>query len=139
MVIIVGAGIGGLSLALCLEREGIECRIFEAAAELAPLGVGINLLPHAMRTLTELGLQELLLAAGVETREVNFYNRFGQFIYSDARGRFADYPWPQISLHRGELQRLLAEAEKRRRAEEQREKTARTGRSPPKNALQRAL
>ena len=110
MVIIVGAGIGGLSLALCLEREGIECRIFEAAAELAPLGVGINLLPHAMRTLTELGLQELLLAAGVETREVNFYNRFGQFIYSDARGRFADYPWPQISLHRGELQRLLAEA-----------------------------
>ncbi len=110
MVIIVGAGIGGLSLALCLQREGIECRIFEAAPELAPLGVGINLLPHAMRTLTQLGLQEQLLAAGVETREVNFYNRFGQFIYSDARGRFAGYAWPQVSIHRGELQRLLADA-----------------------------
>jgi 2-polyprenyl-6-methoxyphenol hydroxylase-like FAD-dependent oxidoreductase len=40
-VVIVGAGIGGLTLALCLERAGIACRVYGAAAEIAPLGVAI--------------------------------------------------------------------------------------------------
>ena len=84
-VAIVGGGIAGLALALNLHRRGIACRVFEAAPALHELGVGITLLPHAMRELTALGLQEQLLAAGIENRESAFYNRFGQLIYREPR------------------------------------------------------
>ena len=47
-ILIIGGGIGGLTLGLMLHRRGIPCRVFEAAPEIKPLGVGINLLPHAM-------------------------------------------------------------------------------------------
>src|SRR5258706_16221959 len=106
-VVIVGGGIGGLTLALSLHQAGVPCRVFEAAPEIKPLGVGINLLPHGMRELTELGLQERLAAAAVETRELCFYNRFGQFIFKEPRGRFAGYDWPQLSIHRADLHEVL--------------------------------
>lgn len=109
-ILIIGGGIGGLSLALSLQDVGIDCRIFEAAPEILALGVGINLLPHAVRELTELGLQERLAQVAVTTREVVFCNRFGQLIHREPRGRFAGYDWPQFSIHRGDLHAVLAEA-----------------------------
>src|SRR5690242_18219829 len=109
-VVIVGAGIGGLTLGLRLHRAGIPCRIFEAAPEIRPLGVGINLLPHASRELAELGLEPALAAVAITTREIAYYNRFGQFIYSDPSGRYGGYEWPQFSIHRGDLQMVLLEA-----------------------------
>ena len=109
-VLIIGGGITGLTLALSLREAGIRCRIYEAAPELKWLGVGINLLPHAVRELTELGLAESLERHAVLTREMCFYNRFGQFIYSEPRGRHAGYEWPQYSIHRGNLHRVLVEA-----------------------------
>ena len=108
-VLIVGGGIGGLTLALSLDQVGIACRVFEAAPEIKPLGVGINLLPHGMRELTELGLQARLAAVAIETRELCFYNRYGQFIFKEPRGRFAGYDWPQLSIHRADLHRILLE------------------------------
>jgi len=108
-VLIVGGGIGGLTLALSLHQVGIACRVFEAAPEIKPLGVGINLLPHGMRELTELGLQARLAAVAIETRELCFYNRYGQFIFKEPRGRFAGYDWPQLSIHRADLHRILLE------------------------------
>lgn len=109
-VLIAGGGIGGLTLALSLHQVGIPCRIFEAVERLAPLGVGINVLPHAVRELTELGLQEELLALGIPTARLAYYSRRGQEIWSEPRGRDAGYSWPQISIHRGELQMLLTRA-----------------------------
>jgi 2-polyprenyl-6-methoxyphenol hydroxylase-like FAD-dependent oxidoreductase len=106
-VLIVGGGIGGLTLALSLHQAGIACRVFEAAPAIKPLGVGINLLPHATRELTELGLQEALARVAVETSELRFYNRFGQFIYGEPRGRRAGYDWPQFSIHRADLHEVL--------------------------------
>ena len=106
-VVIVGGGVGGLTLALSLHQAGIPCRVFESAPEIKPLGVGINLLPHGMRELTELGLQERLARVAVETSELSFYNRFGQFIYKEPRGRFAGYQWPQLSIHRADLHGVL--------------------------------
>ncbi|WP_281683850.1 flavin-dependent oxidoreductase [Thalassobaculum salexigens] len=106
-VLIAGGGIGGLTLALSLHQVGIPCRIFEAVERLAPLGVGINVLPHAVRELTELGLQDELLALGIPTARLAYYSRRGQEIWSEPRGRDAGYAWPQISIHRGELQMLL--------------------------------
>lgn len=116
-VIIIGAGIGGLTLALSLHQRGIPCRVFEATEVLQPLGVGINLLPHAMREMTALGLQEQLLDAGVECRENVFYNRHGQHIHSEPRGRHAGHRWPQVSLHRGALQQVLLDAARERLGE----------------------
>ncbi len=113
-VLIVGAGIGGLTLALELHRRSIPCRIFESAPAIKAVGVGINLLPHAMQVLGELGLEPALAKAAVETLEAAFFNRFGQLIYREPLGRRAGYAWPQFSIHRGELQALLLEAVKER-------------------------
>ena len=109
-ILVVGGGVGGLTLALSLHQIGVPCRIFEAAPEIRPLGVGINLLPHGTRELTELGLQEALAQRAVSTREVLFCNRFGQLIYREPRGRFAGYDWPQFSIHRADLHEVLLEA-----------------------------
>ena len=109
-VLIIGAGIGGLTLGLMLHRAGIACRIFEAAPELKAVGVGINMLPHASRELCGLGLEDALAKVAVTTREYCFYNRFGQFIYSEPAGKFAGYDVPQFSIHRGDLQMALLDA-----------------------------
>ena len=109
-VLIVGGGIGGLTLALSLHQAGISARVFEAAPEVQPLGVGINILPHGMRELSELGLQDALAACAIETRELAFYSRHGQFIYKEPRGRYAGYDWPQLSIHRADLHKVLLDA-----------------------------
>lgn len=113
-VIIIGAGVGGLVLALSLHQAGIGCRVFEAVAEIQPLGVGINLLPHAARELDELGLLPALDALGVHTKESIFFTRHGQFIYSEPAGKAAGYDWPQYSIHRGDLQMALLAAVRER-------------------------
>jgi 2-polyprenyl-6-methoxyphenol hydroxylase-like FAD-dependent oxidoreductase len=109
-VIIVGAGIGGLTLALELHAVGVECVLLEAAPELTELGVGINLLPHATRSLSRLGLQDALARVAVTTKESIFFTRHGQFIYREPAGLAAGYAWPQFSIHRGDLQRVLGDA-----------------------------
>ena len=109
-VIVVGGGIGGLSLALSLHQAGIVVRVYEAVRDLAPLGVGINLQPTAVRELTELGLGDELAQTGLATQELSYFNKFGQLIYSEKRGIPAGYKWPQYSIHRGQLQLLLLRA-----------------------------
>jgi len=109
-VIIVGAGIGGLTLGLALHASGIPCRIFESAAEIRPVGVGINLLPHATRELAALGLEADLAKLAIATEDATFFNRFGQLIYREPLGRAAGYEHPQFSIHRGDLQMVLLDA-----------------------------
>ncbi len=109
-IAIVGGGIGGLTLALALHQRGIPCRVYEGAPEVKELGVGITLLPHAMRELTALGLGEALAREGIENRESCFFNRFGQLIYAEPRGRAAGYPVPEVGLHRGRLHLALWQA-----------------------------
>jgi 2-polyprenyl-6-methoxyphenol hydroxylase-like FAD-dependent oxidoreductase len=109
-VAIVGAGIGGLTLALALHRAGIACRVYEAAAEIRPLGVGINVLPHASAALQSLGVLAALERVAVVTREAAFFNRFGQHVYSEPAGRWAGHDVPQLSIHRADLQAVLLDA-----------------------------
>ena len=113
-VLIVGGGIGGLVTALCLQRAGIEARVFESAAEIRPLGVGINLLPHSVRVLTALGLDAKLAETGIPTAELIYFNKFGQLIWREPRGLAAGYTWPQYSIHRGRLQMLLYDTVRQR-------------------------
>ncbi|MFI5623998.1 flavin-dependent oxidoreductase [Nocardioides sp. NPDC051685] len=117
-VLVVGGGIGGLTLALQLERVGIPVRVLEAVPTLKPLGVGINLLPHASKELWGLGLQDELARISVQTSTAVFYNRFGQLIHSDPAGTAAGFPYPQYSVHRGELQMVLANAVRQRLGED---------------------
>ncbi|GAB3480077.1 flavin-dependent oxidoreductase [Polaromonas eurypsychrophila] len=109
-ITIVGGGIGGLSLALALHQRGLACEVYETVPEVKELGVGITLLPHAMRELAALGLQASIEAVGIENEESVFFNRFGQFIYKEPRGRHAGYALPEIGIPRGKLHRLLYEA-----------------------------
>src|SRR5580765_952852 len=94
-ILIIGAGIGGLAAALSLHDAGFAVRIFEAVPEVKPLGVGINLLPHAVRELEELGLRDAIESAGVACRELAYCTKRGQRIWSEARGLAAGYRWPQ--------------------------------------------
>ena len=113
-IVIAGAGIGGLAAALELHRHGIRCRVLEAARDVRPLGVGINLLPSATRVMAGLGLLERLVDGAVETGELVFFNRHGQRIWREPRGRAAGYDYPQVSCHRGALQLLLLDAVRER-------------------------
>jgi 5-methylphenazine-1-carboxylate 1-monooxygenase len=109
-VAIIGGGICGLGLAINLHKRGISCRVFESAPEVKELGVGITLLPHATRELTELGLQDAIRAVALETTDSAFFNRFGQLIYKEPRGRFGGNPYPEFSIHRGRLHMVLYKA-----------------------------
>ena len=107
-VVIVGGGIGGCALALSLHDAGItDVDVFEAVSEVRELGVGVNVLPHASRELTELGLGDALAATAIPTAALKFFNRHGQFVFGEDRGLAAGYRWPQYSIHRGELLGIL--------------------------------
>jgi 2-polyprenyl-6-methoxyphenol hydroxylase-like FAD-dependent oxidoreductase len=109
-VLVVGGGIGGLTTALCLDAAGIECEVFEQSRGIHELGVGINILPHAIKELVDLGLLEALDRVAVRTHELIYMNRFGQEIWREPRGLAAGYDIPQFSIHRGRLQGVLHEA-----------------------------
>src|SRR5918994_851138 len=106
-IIIIGAGICGLSLALALHRRGIGCRVYERAPRISELGVGITLLPHGMREFASLGVADALLDSGIENTQSCFFNRFGQLIYREPRGKFAGYRHPEVGIARGRLQMIL--------------------------------
>ncbi|MFC4798424.1 flavin-dependent oxidoreductase [Neobacillus sp. GCM10023253] len=108
--LIVGGGIGGLVTALKLNQAGVSVRVFESVETIRALGVGINLLPHAVRVLTELGLADELEKTGLPTAELMYVNKFGKKIWQEPRGKAAGYHWPQYSIHRGRLQMLLLNA-----------------------------
>ena len=63
-IAIVGAGIAGLTTALCLARAGFRVRVFERAAAAQPVGAGIQLSPNALRVMARLGCLEALVARG---------------------------------------------------------------------------
>jgi 2-polyprenyl-6-methoxyphenol hydroxylase-like FAD-dependent oxidoreductase len=113
-IVIVGGGIAGLSLALHLHQRGIASDVYERVQEVAEIGVGITLLPHAMREFAALGLDGELAASGIENLESCFYNRFGQLIYKEPRGKYAGYAQPEIGIHRGRLHMILFRAAQRR-------------------------
>ena len=109
-IAIVGGGIGGLALALGLQQRGLACDVYEGVAEIREIGVGITLLPHAMRELAALGVQPELEALGIENLESVFFNRWGQFIFREPRGRHAGYAVPELGMHRGKLHGVMFQA-----------------------------
>ncbi len=112
--IIAGGGIGGIATALMLHQRGIACAIYEQVAELKELGVGITLLPHAVRQLAELDLLPALDAAGIRSQHLYYATRRGQTVWDEPRGMLAGYDVPQFFIHRGRLHATLLAALRRR-------------------------
>ena len=104
---IVGAGIGGLTLGLELHGAGIACEIFEAAPEIQPVGVGINVLPHATKVLARLGLEPSWRRSASRRASRRSSTASANSSTADPPGRFAGYERPQFSIHRGDLQAVL--------------------------------
>ncbi|OBJ43655.1 hypothetical protein A5630_18575 [Mycolicibacterium mucogenicum] len=113
-VLIAGAGIGGLTTALTLHARGFDALVLERAHDLQPLGVGINLLPHAVRELTELGFGDALTAMAVAPSAIRFYSHRGDLLFTEPRGLAAGDAYPQLSVHRGRLQMMLLDAVRER-------------------------
>ncbi len=109
---IIGGGIGGLTLALALHASGAarRIRIFEAAPDIRPLGVGINLGPHAVKELSALGLQDALAAVACQPQDYAFFTRHGQLVYREPWGLAAGHQWPHFSIHRADLHQVLLDA-----------------------------
>ena len=103
-VIVVGGGISGLTMAMSLNQIGVEVRVYEAAREVTPLGVGINVQPNAVRELTELGLGERLAKIGIATEALaktklrQLAHRIGLNIDADTERRH--FPRGFINAHR---------------------------------------
>jgi 2-polyprenyl-6-methoxyphenol hydroxylase-like FAD-dependent oxidoreductase len=109
-VLIAGAGIGGLTTALALHARGIGSTVIESASQLKPMGVGINLLPHAVSELYVLGVGDELSHVAVAPAAISYYDTDGNLLYREPRGIDGGYGYPQYSVHRGELQMLLLSA-----------------------------
>jgi 5-methylphenazine-1-carboxylate 1-monooxygenase len=111
-LIIIGGGIGGLTLALAAHasKAAGRIRVFEAAPEIRPLGVGINLGPHAVKELSQLGLQDALAAVACQPQDYAFFTRHGQLVYREPWGLAAGHQWPHFSIHRADLHQVLLAA-----------------------------
>jgi len=109
-VIIVGAGIGGLVSALCLDAKGHKVKIYEQAEILSELGAGIQLSPNATKVLNYLGLFKDLEPYIFEPNSFQFLNfSTGKVITERKLGKAIkkDFNSPNYDIHRADLQRVL--------------------------------
>lgn len=111
-ILIIGGGIGGLTLALALHAAGLGGRVqmFEAVPEFKPVGGGINLGPHAIKVMAEFGLEDELVAVSKQPHDYAFFTKHGQMVYREPWGKAAGHKWNHISIHRAQLHEVLVKA-----------------------------
>ena len=109
-ILIVGAGIGGLVSALCLNKKGYEVEIYEQSEVLSELGAGVQLSPNATRVLDYLELTDVLIPHVYEPRSFQFLNYKTEKIISkrDLGSKIQDdFGFPNFDVHRADLQKVL--------------------------------
>ncbi|WP_029004899.1 FAD-dependent monooxygenase [Azorhizobium doebereinerae] len=109
-IAIIGAGPGGLATALRLHQKGFRPKIYEAAPELKPLGVGVDIKVYGTREITEMGLLDEFRKISVEAKDSIFYTGHGQEIFAERCGKHIGYDHEQRFVHRGTLQFMLRDA-----------------------------
>jgi salicylate hydroxylase len=112
-VLIAGAGIGGLTAALSLQKRGFDVQVFEQASALGEVGAGLQLSPNALRALCQLGLRDALSAVAVEPagKEIRLWNS-GQAwnLFDLGATAAAEYGYPYLMVYRPDLHRILVDA-----------------------------
>ena len=109
-ILIVGGGIGGLTAALALARDGYQVRVLEKAAQFAELGAGLQLAPNATRILSRLGVLDGVLDAGVRPRRLLLRSAVtaDELTALDLGEPFAArYQAPYVVMHRSDLLAIL--------------------------------
>lgn len=111
-IVIAGAGIGGLTLAIALQRRGVPVRVLERAATLAPVGAGLALQPNATATIAALGLMDAIVAAGQLVTRAAILDDRGRPLggEQDMRALSAPFGAPVVAIHRGRLHAVLQNA-----------------------------
>ena len=105
-VLVVGAGIAGLSVATALAQRAIECDLVERDRDWSTVGAGITLSPNGMRALRTLGLADPVEAAGHPIEVVRTLTERGE-LRSEFPGEVWDGVGRTVAIHRAALQRVL--------------------------------
>lgn len=109
-VIVIGAGMGGLTAAAALSRAGYEVQVFERARELRPTGTGLSLMSNALQALDEVGIRPNFDGRAVVFESLAFRTRKGKLIRRMEFGRIAEaLGQPNLAIHRASLQQALLE------------------------------
>lgn len=112
-ILVAGAGIGGLTAALCLHKTGHQVQLLEQAAEFSEVGAGIQCGANAIRVLDYLGLKDQIEAIAVDPLRADFReHKTGAVLHSLPFGQ--DYAQrhgaPYLHVHRADLHRILSNA-----------------------------
>lgn len=112
-IIVVGAGIGGLTLTLALLRRGLDVVVYEQAPELAGIGAGIQASPNGTHVLSELGVLDEIVRVSSEpdAKKIRLWNTGETWPLFDLGAEcVAQYGYPYLMIHRGDLHSVLLTA-----------------------------
>jgi 2-polyprenyl-6-methoxyphenol hydroxylase-like FAD-dependent oxidoreductase len=109
-ILIQGAGIGGLTLAIAMIRKGYTVRIVERASGLSEVGAGIWMAANPMQIFDRLGLAEKIMAAGWTVHRITLQDYNGDILQASDLSAVAKlFGFETVALHRSALQRVLSE------------------------------
>jgi 2-polyprenyl-6-methoxyphenol hydroxylase-like FAD-dependent oxidoreductase len=106
-VVIIGAGLSGLTLALYLSKYNISCAIYEARSKDFSAGGNIALSPNALRVLDHIGVYESLRTQGFAFDEVAFLNGRGGHLAWVLNGSYEAYNFPALRINRAAIRTTL--------------------------------
>lgn len=106
---IVGGGIGGLTLAIALQKKGFQVKVYENAPEIKPVGAGIVLAANALKAYKAIGMDEPVIAAGKEMKRFSIRNAKGRVLSKTEVSRILKKygTVTSLTLHRADLHAVL--------------------------------
>ncbi len=110
-IVIIGGGIGGLTLAIALRQRDIIAEVYEATPELRPAGAGILMPPNAMQVFGQISLAADIARAGMPLRSGDILDvQAGLLQHADLDAVAERFGFPTIAIHRGRLHQALVAA-----------------------------